>query len=471
MRTRRRLTISILATLLAAVGAVSAQDVDTGTADFTTYVALGDSLTAGYWSSGLAETQQQSSYPLLLATQARGTSAGFEQPTITEPGIPAQLQLTNLSPLTIAPKPGIGAPSNLLLPRPYDNLGIPGANVEDVLTRLCDDTGVFFGLVLRNQGCGTRLGGGATAIEQALSLEPTFATVWLGANDALRAATSGLVIEGVTLTPLASFDADYAAILGALHAAGVDVAVATIPDITTIPYVTTVPPAVEIGGTIVPLTGVTHPDPFDPGTTVTRQLGAGDFVLLPAQSAIAMGAGLPGGPPLEDGLILDAVEAQVVRARVDAYNLAITSRAGEIGAAVADVAALFDRVASQGYVLGGIDFTQAFLTGGIFSYDGVHPNPLGYGVVANEFIDAINARFGAYIPYADLSPFVLGGGGGGSQTPTFALTPAASDALRTMLVGADVDDIGVADGERPARVRRSRSTLERGRAGSTAERR
>ena len=44
---------------------------------FSTYVALGDSLTAGYSNGSLVETHQRSSYPALLARQAAVT--GFEQ--------------------------------------------------------------------------------------------------------------------------------------------------------------------------------------------------------------------------------------------------------------------------------------------------------------------------------------------------------------------------------------------------------
>jgi lysophospholipase L1-like esterase len=40
--------------------------------------------------------------------------------------------------------------------------------------------------------------------------------------------------------------------------------------------------------------------------------------------------------------------------------------------------------------------------GGYFSLDGVHPNPRGQALLANEFIRVINARFGATLPPVDI---------------------------------------------------------------------
>ena len=55
--------------------------------------------------------------------------------------------------------------------------------------------------------------------------------------------------------------------------------------------------------------------------------------------------------------------------------------------------ALLTNLGTRGIPVGGVTFTSAFLTGGVFSYDGVHPTQLCYALVANEFIAAINERF------------------------------------------------------------------------------
>ena len=53
-------------------------------------------------------------------------------------------------------------------------------------------------------------------------------------------------------------------------------------------------------------------------------------------------------------------------------------------------------------------FTADFLTGGLFGYDGIHPTNLGYGIVTQWFVDAINETYGGAMPPVDLGPLVLG---------------------------------------------------------------
>src|SRR4051812_13159772 len=175
-----------LASLLVA-GAASAA-VNTGSANFSKYVAFGDSLTAGFSSGSINRTYQVNSYPALIYRQATGMTTGFEQPLVSEPGLPGILFLQRLVPsVVIAPTPGSGQPLNLNLPRPYDNMAIPGARLHDLLTKTqstsaSDPTD----LVLRKLGF--------TQLQQGLSLKPTFVTLWIGNNDVLGAATSGIAI-------------------------------------------------------------------------------------------------------------------------------------------------------------------------------------------------------------------------------------------------------------------------------------
>jgi hypothetical protein len=197
---------------------------------------------------------------------------------------------------------------------------------------------------------------------------------------------------------------------------------ANIPDVTTIAFVTAIPPVVIdpatrqpllIGGNPVPLLGPQGP------------LGAGDRVLLTASSLLAQGVGIPAqlggaGTPLPDSVVLSAAEIAAISARVDAFNAVIRAVAQERGAALIDINALLRRLATTGVPVGGLTYTAAFLTGGIFSYDGVHPERFGYAFVANAFIDAINGQFDADIPPVDLFPFVFGP----SVVPGAAAAPA-----------------------------------------------
>jgi len=65
--------------------------------------------------------------------------------------------------------------------------------------------------------------------------------------------------------------------------------------------------------------------------------------------------------------------------------------------------ALFTQIAASGLTINGYTGTTSFL-GGIFSLDGIHPSNTGYAVVANKFIDTMNASMNTKIPDVALAP-------------------------------------------------------------------
>jgi lysophospholipase L1-like esterase len=478
MKMRRlKILASLLSLVLLTAGAAFGQ------VDFSRYVAFGDSLTAGYSSSALARTYQQNSYPVLIYRQATGQTTGFEQPLISDPGIsglavcnganpPAPCGILRLVSLgvspTIAPTPGRGTPTNLTLGRPYNNIAVPGATVHDlVATRF----GGFHDVVLRNDPRNPPEQT-FTQLQEGLSLRPTFATLWIGNNDVLGAATSGIVVEGVTLTPVAQFEADYRAAAGAIAATGAKMAIANIPDVTSIPFVTTVSRFVPnpqtgqpvlVNGQPVPLIGPNGP------------LQQGDFVLLTATNELAVGRGIPAalggsGQPLSDSSVLSASEVATIRARVNAYNTIIQNVANERNAAFVDINAELANLASHGFNIGGITYTSAFLTGGVFSYDGVHPTAFGYAYIANLFIEAINDKFGSDIEPVNLYPFVFGTASASTASVTAEEAVASGytdfvftgDARRSLLLSLSVPkwivDGTQADSPKPPRKpRRNRN--------------
>jgi hypothetical protein len=373
---------------------------DTGSADFSRFVALGDSLGAGFVSGGLVRGAQEDSVPALIARQATGMQ--ISQPLVSEPGLPPLMRLVSLSPLQIVTLPGRGNP---VVAPPYQNLSVPGYRVGDAIRDRDRGPTDLASFILANEVVTTQL-------EWALLQQPTFAMVWLGNNDVLAAATSGIVIDGVTLTPVAQFEADYMTIVGALKGVGADLVLANLPDVTSIPFVTTIPPVLVNpatqqpvlgpGGNPIPLLGVNEV-PLSPG----------DRVLLTASTRLSMGIGIPAfaggtGVGLENEDYLTVAEVNAIQNRVNAYNAIIRETATQTGSALADINALLRTVATDGYNIGGITFTEDFVTGGTFSLDGVHPQPLGYAVAANTFIDAINDTYDADIPLVDLFPFLFG---------------------------------------------------------------
>jgi hypothetical protein len=159
--------------------------------------------------------------------------------------------------------------------------------------------------------------------------------------------------------------------------------------------------------------------------------------------------------------VLSAAEVATIKAHVDAYNNTIRTVANAKGLALVDANTLLRNLATNGIAIGGIEFTSAFLTGGIFGYDGVHPTALGYAYIANQFIDSINFSFGADIPEVDLYPFVFGplpnqtaavtGGSGkaavDNKFTSFVFTP---EARRNLLLSVGVPK-WIVDGTKPPR--------------------
>jgi len=71
-------------------------------------------------------------------------------------------------------------------------------------------------------------------------------------------------------------------------------------------------------------------------------------------------------------------------------------------AALVDLDALLHEVATTGIHYGSAVYTGEFVTGGVFGLDGIHPTDLGYAIMANAMIDAVNEKFGASIRHVDL---------------------------------------------------------------------
>ncbi len=373
---------------------------------YNKYVAVGDSLTAGYMSGGLVETFQKNSYPALIARQI-GIS-DFEQPLVSEPGIPALLHLVNLTPL-IAPittdPSQWGQPLNLNLQRPYDNLGVPGTTLGEVLNTVTDNGGMH-DLILRGLG---------TQLQQAISLQPDLMTVWVGNNDILGAATSGTAVPGVTITPKDVFASEYDQLVATIKGnTQADVVLVNIPDVTSIPFVTTIPPFIinpQTGQVVTDQSGnpLTYLGQSDDGSPF---ISPNSYVLLTASAYLAQGYGIPAelggnGQPLPDTVVLTPNEVATIEEYLNYFNSVISDTAQKYGCALLDIHTIFNNIAANGLEIGGIHLATDFLTGGFFGYDGVHPSALGYAIVANMFIDKINKAFGKNIPEVDLYPFVF----------------------------------------------------------------
>jgi lysophospholipase L1-like esterase len=440
---------AILATcLVALLGTlpVSAQ------VDLTTYAALGDSLTAGFASGSLHQYYQERAYPVVLANQAG--AAGFAIPAISPPGIPQIMELRALapSPVLLPAEGEPGMPINATYPAPYNNLGIPGATLADMMLTVGDINNLLagttetpmFDLILRD--------GTYTAIEQAIGLNPTFVTAWIGNNDILGAAIAGTPLDGITMTPLDIFQGLYEQALGALATyTSADVVVFTIPSVTAIPFVTTLDPYLDTPIGRVPLIGSNGLLPEDA------------YVTLAASAYLAVGVGIPAelggtGQPLPEdldilsgtyGVVLRAEEVAIIDQRIAELNAIITGTAAAFGYSVLDVNAIFaEIVAGELPVFGTIELSADFLTGGLFSYDGVHPQSIGQGLIAMHLVDLINTELGGNIPKVDMYSIMMGAKGQVDQDVIFS--EAAFENLKQAFPRLDKDREAISRGTRAA---------------------
>lgn len=152
-----------------------------------------------------------------------------------------------------------------------------------------------------------------------------------------------------------------------------------------------------------------------------RQAKSTDLVLLPTQSAIgatptAANSGIGMAPPaplnkfgitypLQDMHVLIPAEIDAIKVATDAYNTSIKAIADSKGLAFVDAKAIMDKLSTTGIVGNNFTMTSSYVFGGSFSLDGVHPSPRGYALIANAFIDAINAKYSSTFKKVDLGNY------------------------------------------------------------------
>jgi len=237
-----------------------------GSANFSNYVSIGNSLTAGFTDNALFIAGQENSMPNILSQKfALAGGGGFTQPLMDDniggllfggvqnidgsfgPRLyfngsgPAVLPATST---TEAFAPSIGS---------HNNMGVPGAASFHLLYDGYGNPGNLLTTPATANPYYVRMASApnATVLGDALAQQPTFVSLWIGNNDVLGYATSGGESNTMSpnynpITPSAGppgvgFDQTIGAIVGALQASGTQGVMANIPYITTIPHFTTVP--------------------------------------------------------------------------------------------------------------------------------------------------------------------------------------------------------------------------------------
>jgi len=360
-------------------------------------VIIGDSILAGYGSGGFVETGATGQVRSAPAFIARRAHVKLPQPLMDRPGVPPPYRIQDdngdgvLDPGEIRRPDGIGFRDDPEVK--VRNLAVPGEDIQsvfdgvrpqDIAEQLVSGSPngrdilkfLVLGLPLRDES--------VSQVSRALDLHPSFLIVWIGNNDILGMATS--TDPNAIDRPVQQFGQLYRQLLNQLANAGVDMAVATLPDVTSIAALR------RAAGEVT-------------------QCQRADGTLEPVQPDDRLSIGLDRArlpiPPCSK--VLSIAERAQARGNVQAFNAEITAAAAEVQAAhgitvaVVDIFGLFDQIATAGIDVGnGTTLTATFL-GGVFSLDGIHPTRTANALIANAFIDVLNTRFGEAIPRVDIA--------------------------------------------------------------------
>ena len=227
--------------------------VSSGEADFSKYVALGNSLTSGMRDGALYIDGQNESYPSMLAQQMMLAGGGeFRQPLMADNlgGMPSVgfanklvLKVVNGA-LSPQPADGTGTTTlaNIYSQGPYQNMGVPGAKVFHLVAPGYGDPAGLNPANLTANPYFVRFASSTTTtvLQDAMVQNPTFFSLWIGNNDVLGYATTGG--DGTNpITSTALFTQAYTALINGLTANGAKGVVANLPDVTSVPNLTTVP--------------------------------------------------------------------------------------------------------------------------------------------------------------------------------------------------------------------------------------
>lgn len=372
-----------------------------GGADFTRFVGVGDSLTAGFKDGALYADAQSEGYYALLA-EAFGSQVSI--PTIAYPGIPT-------------PNPSAGQGLLLQIPgtcqvgatvfaegqttgrvnptAPATNVAIPGQDMGDALTKRwsidpanpvgtadsLEDFILGFPYAFLPAPANTP----RSQVETAVGLQPTFVVLFLGSNDALGAALAATVNDE-TLTPVPEFNDNADAVFAAIASTGAKAVVINVPDVGVIPNLFS-------SADLQALTGLDAAQVkllFGVAKTSYVPLSA-----LPTVLAIGNGQLPPGS--LTANQILTKKELKKIRKNIQKYNQKVQALANANGWAFVDINTIITGYDRNGVTIPGFGTLTTAYLGGIFGLDGVHPSATGHALLASAIIDAVNAKYGTNV--------------------------------------------------------------------------
>lgn len=238
-------------------------DADAGSADFSNFVSVGASFTAGFADNALYRATQANSFPNIMAQKMKAMGGGdFAQPYMNDNlgglllgGTPIASPRLFFNGSGPAVHPGVPTTEvSNVLSGPFNNMGVPGAKsfhlvapgYGSVANVPLGAANPYFARMASSPS--------ATVLGDAAAAGPTFFTISeIGGNDVLGYATSGgsgvvqtgnfdpSTYAGNDITDPTVFAQAFGLTVQTLTGTGAKGAVVTVPSIVNLPFFTTVP--------------------------------------------------------------------------------------------------------------------------------------------------------------------------------------------------------------------------------------
>lgn len=383
------------------------------------YVALGNSITAGYQSAGINANTQQQAYPVLLARQA---NVVFNVPALALPGCPPPLAAPFSAQRIV---PGATGTTCALranaAPLPVQNFAVPGAKIVDAFNNLIPQSSA--------NALTTFILGGRTQVRAMVEARPTFVSAWLGNNDALGSALAG---QPALLTARETFGGSVSVLADSIRFALAQSGGPTGAALIGVVNPTLVPAlqpgayfylaATATGGRF----GGPAGKPVNPNCAPGTPGGSNLISILILSNAgfpeiNCSDEAYPVGDPRRGTYVLTPGEVATISARVTDFNALLAEAASAnnwvyldpneiLLPFLADPSALrkcqgfatlptppttADFVAAVQNTCPSADPAVGF--GSLITFDGVHPSAVAHQLIANALATAINERYGTRI--------------------------------------------------------------------------
>lgn len=416
------------------------QEVNAGTADFSRFISIGDGHTAGYMDDGLSIEGQQNSLGYILQQQLMLVGApAIEMPWMSDQNIGLNANglsrlilgyktdcqgITSLSPVRfgLQGEQSSFATSAYNPAKKFTNFGVPGVRMIDLVSTSFGNVNLpmhnpFFARMSVDQFNLPGSGSFSSLQENALDGGfPTFCSIYLGIEDVLPYAKSGATTN--PMSPIAGFpgvgfEESLVQWCEQLDAQNVKAVIATIPNVSNWPFFNTIP---SNGLTLDAAKAASLNQIYNP-IGISFAVGANPFMVAdPNAGMFGVRPALPGEKillsvpldsvkcnqmgsifPFRNEFVLTLEELDEIQTRIDAFNALIRQKANTYGFALVETDDFYQKL-TTGFTYNGVALSTKFVSGGAFSLDGIHLNPRGNALLANEFIKSINKKFNAKIP-------------------------------------------------------------------------